>query len=665
MLPIFISNWSRSNSIQPISNSTEAQSIVSPKDHPIKKKKKSNTSQFHLDLSSLSLVEFQKRSPIYILSVSYDRIAFFAPSRMNFIVESRDQIPSVKEGELYHLSSLHRMDSLTTLTLIHLNQYTRRNNFICSSLSSYRQFVLPSLLLGCRVRDFEQRLATVIQMGELKLRMKNQRGKMMERLRLRTFDGDSFTVDVKGLEKGDRHCMITCRSPDSLPSSVHLGCLLEIVEDEAIQPHTTNVLSATHARKKSPIDNWELLQCIYGTPSHKSLPTIKSFTTRIRLVDGDSLKLNLEQSQAVSLYSSSIRSFIIESPLDRERSGKTFTAAAMAMNYRGRGVQLFLSTSNLPVVNMALALAKMDLGEKKALHFISSERCEEEQRSPFSILSLTKKQKGMNEKITRLEEELFATKDEEERKRLREAMRRVSYPVISSRYSIYLATVDTIIGRLMKQNKGGSHRIDPIKDQLMNEVEKVVIDEGSQLTESSLNAIILSFPRAQIVLIGDSKQLPPFRFEKGEIVSEMSGRSAIEVMKEKGNLPLNRLNRVYRASPSLINHYSRVFYEGVLISCREESTTNPLSCLESDGPCLFWRVKNGQSKTEGTSKVNEEEIDALVYIVNRLRREGFDENEVMIISLYEAQRKIAKERLKKGYEVITVDSAQVCIYSFV
>lgn len=51
--------------------------------------------------------------------------------------------------------------------------------------------------------------------------------------------------------------------------------------------------------------------------------------------------------------------FVVESP---PGSGKTMTAAAMAVSYKGEGVQLFLSTANVPVINMALALAKLDYG---------------------------------------------------------------------------------------------------------------------------------------------------------------------------------------------------------------------------------------------------------------------------------------------------------------
>lgn len=95
---------------------------------------------------------------------------------------------------------------------------------------------------------------------------------------------------------------------------------------------------------------------------------------------------------------------------------------------------------------------------------------------------------------------------------------------------------------------------------------QVVIDEASQLTEAALNAVIHSFPLAQLVLIGDSKQLPPFRYECGDPASELAARSALLVAKAKKNIPVIKLRRVYRAAPSAIAHYSECFYSGRLVS---------------------------------------------------------------------------------------------------
>ncbi|GMR39347.1 hypothetical protein PMAYCL1PPCAC_09542, partial [Pristionchus mayeri] len=111
-----------------------------------------------------------------------------------------------------------------------------------------------------------------------------------------------------------------------------------------------------------------------------------------------------------------------------------------------------------------------------------------------------------------------------------------------------------ILDRLLKVYKNDDDRPvkDVIRDKLIKNVRRIVVDEASQLTEAALNALILSFPKAQIVLIGDSKQLPPFRYSAGDVVSQLSGRSALEVCSAKQNLPVITLTRVYRASPQTI-----------------------------------------------------------------------------------------------------------------
>ncbi|GMR56659.1 hypothetical protein PMAYCL1PPCAC_26854, partial [Pristionchus mayeri] len=78
--------------------------------------------------------------------------------------------------------------------------------------------------------------------------------------------------------------------------------------------------------------------------------------------------------------------------------------------------------------------------------------------------------------------------------------------------------------------------------------------------------------------------------------------------------------------------------------------------------CLFWKVMEGRDKrdTYSTSKLNVLEMESLESIVRELRTSGFNEDRVMIICYYEAQRRKAEQELARQgtYEVLTVDSAQ-------
>ncbi|GMS86571.1 hypothetical protein PENTCL1PPCAC_8746, partial [Pristionchus entomophagus] len=529
--------------------------------------------------------------------------------------------------------------------------------------------VLPAFLLGSHVRDFEPRCTVVDKIEPLVLVMPAQNRPMKE-LKLMTCDGNTFDVRVKGVMRGkedgrDKKWTVFCHpSKKKLPAEVKKGAMLEIMDTTPMQPRVTAALLRFYGNRRSPIDNWSLLSAIYGARSKKNFPSPSPINSRIQLAKlAGSVQLNPEQAEAVALYNcDAIPAFVVESP---PGSGKTMTAAAMAVSYRGTGVQLFLSTANVPVINIALALAKLDYTGLKPLHFISSEREElmtDETRSPFTALSIAKEDEFLNEKITKLEEQMKHASNEEERAKLRADIRKVCGPIFNGDYNVFFSTVDMILGRLFKAQR--AQQVDFIKKTLMNDVRRIVVDEASQLTESALNSLILCFPQAQIVLIGDSKQLPPFKYVAGDVVSELAARSALEVIKDKMNLPVIKLNRVYRASPRLAAHYSNVFYGGTLVSEKPESEKKPLSCFGSQSagnPCLFWKVK-GHQKQSGTSKINEMEMRQLKYLVNILRNSNYDEKSVMIISYYEAQRKRAEEVLEEkygeGYEVLTVDSAQ-------
>ncbi|GMR47138.1 hypothetical protein PMAYCL1PPCAC_17333, partial [Pristionchus mayeri] len=520
---------------------------------------------------------------------------------------------------------------------------------------TYRKLILPALLLGCRVRDFEQRAVTVIQKGPLVLSMPAQNRRLTS-IRLMTSDGHVFDVQVSSVNRAPKRWIVTCSGGLRLPSGVRVGAELDLLGSHALQQRVTAAL--LHGCDSAAADkSWPLLQRIYGTESVLQDFEVAQENISVRLRRGGAMRLNREQCEAVARYcNDACPAFVVEAP---PGSGKTLTAAAMAVSYEGKGLQLFLSTANVPVANMALALAELDYGSLCAIHLISSEReleMSEETRSPFSVLSLAMSTNRLRDAIGRIDHEVsYATRNE--KRRLHARLRADCEPLFSQRYDVIFGTVDMALGYLQKpQRRGRRNEGGTIKQQLMTRVQRVVVDEASQLTEAALNALVLSFPRAQMVLIGDSKQLPPFKYERGEIVSELAARSSIEVVKEKRNFPVVNLKRVYRAAPSLISPYSDVFYNGELISCKSESVTNPLGCF-GESRCIFFNVR-GVAKLSGSSKINHEENACLMWIVNALRRSGYDERCVMVISYYDAQRRLAEETLPRGYELLTVDSAQ-------
>ncbi|GMR62327.1 hypothetical protein PMAYCL1PPCAC_32522, partial [Pristionchus mayeri] len=170
--------------------------------------------------------------------------------------------------------------------------------------------------------------------------------------------------------------------------------------------------------------------------------------------------------------------------------------------------------------------------------------------------------------------------------------------------------------------------------------------------------------------------LPPFKYNAGHIVSELGSRSSLAVAKDKKQIRVVTLKKVYRASRLLIDHYSTVFYKGALDSDIPTSGISPLAHLEKvikkniGKRCIFWKVMNGINTNayKSTSKKNYQEANAVQFVLMKLiDSKTVSVNDVMIIALYEDQRKYVaaklKERceereIKERFEVLTVDSAQ-------
>ncbi|GMT16279.1 hypothetical protein PFISCL1PPCAC_7576, partial [Pristionchus fissidentatus] len=600
--------------------------------------------------------------PVYVLGATEEMVCILTPSSETIVEIDRDAISleDVEERQLY-LTTIERGQVGGALAIpsdTFMQYCTSRDDYIFN-LPGYESLVVPALLLGSRMRDFEQRCAVVAKYDPLELAMPPQTG-VLKVLELETVTGEVFHVQVDRIraEKEGLQLRLWCTPFEELPDDLREGSMLQINgrADDRL-PVVTVALDDLYNRTIT-VDNWKLLDCIYGRADSNEYPAVQRSTLTIAMQNLQRFTLNVEQTDAVQRYNSACPAFVVESP---PGSGKTMTAAAMAVSYTGSGVQLLLSTANVPVFNMALQLAKLDYGSRRAIHFVSAEKEElmsDETQSPFTVMSIAKRDPVVKAEIDELQRLMRHPKTTKEQKReLRDDIWDLIKHIAWAKYDIMFGTVDMVLGKLQRPDAGA--RVNTTKQQLQTSVRRVVIDEASQLTESALNALILSFPQAQIVLIGDSKQLPPFKYVEGDLVSEMAARSALDVVQDKGNLPVIELLTVYRAAPSMMKHYSNVFYDGALTSAKPESKTNPFSSFgkkAANSHCLFWKVR-GKARQIGSSKANDLEIASLISIVNNLRSARYDEKSVMIISYYEAQRKLAEECLPR-YEVLTVDSAQ-------
>lgn len=152
---------------------------------------------------------------------------------------------------------------------------------------------------------------------------------------------------------------------------------------------------------------------------------------------------------------------------------------------------------------------------------------------------------------------------------------------------------------------------------------RIIIDESSQVPIASLIALFLTFPRAKFALIGDSKQLPPFRYTMGDLVSEFAARSALDCVRASGNVPVIKFRFVYRCPPSMIKHLQYFYPDVKLVSMKKESEINPFECFTRDrkSRCALFMVE-GKTKKSGNSKSNKKELQALLKVVEQLKAEG-------------------------------------------
>ncbi|GMS83970.1 hypothetical protein PENTCL1PPCAC_6145, partial [Pristionchus entomophagus] len=217
---------------------------------------------------------------------------------------------------------------------------------------------------------------------------------------------------------------------------------------------------------------------------------------------------------------------------------------------------------------------------------------------------------------------------------------------------IILATVDMILYRLL-----GSYHTSGVRGQLW-EVERIIVDEASLLTESVFYCLVRAFPTAKFALIGDDQQLPPFMFDEGILGHELAARSALTVALKKGNVPVINLVEVYRAPQSLVQPYNRLSYDGRLVS-RKVDPIAPLTSaglVKAGSPQLLFVNVRGDSQKGYNSLHNQKEKEALLRLLRKFPANC--KNDIMIISLYKDQKHQVERALGPDYDVLTVDSSQ-------
>jgi hypothetical protein len=224
--------------------------------------------------------------------------------------------------------------------------------------------------------------------------------------------------------------------------------------------------------------------------------------------------------------------------------------------------------------------------------------------------------------------------------------------------------VSSCIGarQLLKENE----------DRVIEPFPLVVLDEAAQSTEPALVVALASAKAEQLILVGDTRQLPPTV-------------TSIDLQKSLGKSPMERLEKLgvgqktlgvqYRMSSFLLDFPSRQFYDGCLtcaqevLDIEEKGGMLPPSGFpwKNNLPLAFVQIGNGDSEqihSQG-GKSNPQEAKMICRIVGELLSAGdIEASDLAIISPYAKQVQLIRAELAsqrgqiQDVSVGTVDSFQ-------
>jgi hypothetical protein len=173
-----------------------------------------------------------------------------------------------------------------------------------------------------------------------------------------------------------------------------------------------------------------------------------------------------------------------------------------------------------------------------------------------------------------------------------------------------------------------------------------LIDEATQATEPA-TIVPLTKGCAQVVLIGDQKQLPPTIISRDADAAGL-GTSLFERMLKSG-IRAFMLKVQYRMHPAIATFPSKAFYKGELLSGTPPSARRAPMGFDWPVPAVplaFVDVPDGYERSDGSSQTNPVEAQKIVNIVKKLCA-GHDvlPIDIGIVTPYAAQVRAIKRLL--------------------
>eukprot|EP00798_Chlamydomonas_sp_ICE-L_P003375 gene3375-13409_t len=193
-------------------------------------------------------------------------------------------------------------------------------------------------------------------------------------------------------------------------------------------------------------------------------------------------------------------------------------------------------------------------------------------------------------------------------------------------------------------------------------IDTCIVDEAGSVLESAI-PVLLFWEPANLVLVGDHCQLPPFSHVREEIAEPLKhARSLLERCVDAGMVPWF-LETQYRMHPRLSGLVSRLFYKGRLMSAPPTQLPRP-----HPRPCLWVQCQGAEKGHPGGGISNPKEVIAVVKQAELVVASGryplsfvisfYNKQKEALQKLFEAKPILAKALKAGTLLVLSVDACQ-------
>ena len=188
-----------------------------------------------------------------------------------------------------------------------------------------------------------------------------------------------------------------------------------------------------------------------------------------------------------------------------------------------------------------------------------------------------------------------------------------------------------------------------------------VLDEGSQATEPALVCALAAAKAEQLVIVGDTRQLPPTVTSESLKLRQSLGMSPMARL-ERAGIGQRTLRVQYRMPPELLEHPSAYFYNS-LVTCANERRARPppkgFAWPRGLPLCFIDYGHDLEVSHDSGGKSNPDEADLVAKIaLEALAAGDVSASDVAVITPYASQVDRIRRSLSGACRVGTVDSFQ-------